>query len=65
MEFSKEQVEFMKRCGISINFSKALCDDDYLLIEEKISECLQKYGFGEDYSPTEVGKMCESILDVL
>ncbi len=54
----------MKEIGISINFSN-ISDDDYVAIEEKVSEYLQKKGFNEDYSPNEDGKMCESILDML
>lgn len=62
--FAENQIEFMKEIGISINFSN-ISDDDYVAIEERISEYLQKKGFNEDYSPNEDGKMCESILDVL
>lgn len=65
MEFNKNQIEFMKRIGISINFSNKLSDSDYVLIEEKVSEHLQKYGFDDKYEPTEEGKICESILDML
>lgn len=54
----------MKEIGISINFSN-ISDDDYVAIEEKVSEYLQKKGFNEDYSPNEDCKMCESILDKL
>lgn len=62
--FAENQIEFMKEIGISINFSN-ISDDDYVAIEEKVSEYLQKKGFNEDYSPNEDGKMCESILDML
>lgn len=65
MKFSENQIEFMKKIGISIDFSKNLSDSDYELIEEKVSEHLQKKGFDAEYEPTEEGKMCESILDML
>lgn len=65
MKFSENQIEFMKKIGISIDFSKNLSDYDYELIEEKVSEHLQKKGFDAEYEPTEEGKMCESILDML
>ena len=65
MKFSENQIEFMKKIGISINFSGNLSDSDYELIEEKVSEHLQKNGFDENYEPTEEGRMCESILDLL
>lgn len=62
--FAENQIEFMKEIGISINFSN-ISDDDYVAIEERVSEYLQKKGYNEDYSPNEDGKMCESILDML
>lgn len=64
MKFNKNQIEFMKKIGISINFED-ISDDDALLIEDKVSDYLQKKGFNEDYSLTEDGEMCESILDML
>lgn len=63
MKFSKSQIEFMKKIGISIDFNN-ISDDDYIVIEEKVSEHLQKKGFNEDYSPNKDGEMCETILDI-
>lgn len=65
MKFSKNQIEFMQKIGISIHFSENLSDSDYEMIEEKVSEHLQKHGFDNDYESTEEGRMCESILDAL
>lgn len=65
MKFSKNQIEFMQKIGISIHFSENLSDSDYEMIEEKVSEHLQKHGFDNDYELTEEGRMCESILDAL
>lgn len=65
MDFSKKQVEFMKSIGIQVDFEKTLSDEEYITIEEKISEHLQKKGFDKDYLPTQEGKICESILDML
>ena len=65
MAFSNDQIEFMKKIGISVDFSKDLSDADHEAIEEKVAEHLQKSGFDKDYLPTEEGKMCESILDEL
>mgnify|MGYP000625942899 CR=1 len=64
MKFNNNQIEFMKKIGISINHEN-ISDSDILLIEEKVSEYLQKKGFNEDYSPNQEGEMCESILDML
>ena len=65
MIFDKNQIEFMNKIGISINFSDVLSDSDYEIIEEEISNHLQLVGFDSNYEPTEEGKMCESILDML
>lgn len=65
MIFNKKQIKFMNRIGISINFSDMISDVDYLYIEEKVSEYLQIHGFDNKYEPTEEGKICESILDLL
>lgn len=65
VKFNEEQTDFMKRIGISIDFSKPLRDDQLEQIEEKASEHLQMKGFGKDYSPTADGKMCEEILDMM
>lgn len=65
MIFDKNQIEFMNKIGISINFSDVLSDSDYEIIEEEVSNHLQLVGFDSNYEPTEEGKMCESILDML
>lgn len=65
MKFTKNQIEFMNKIGISINFDTDISDDDYEIIEDKVSDYLQKKGFNDDYFTTEDGKMCESILDMI
>ena len=65
MKFNENQIAFMRKIGISITFSETLSDKDILLIEEKVSEHLQKHGFDSEYKPTKDGEMCESILDML
>ena len=65
MTFSQEQMDFMNRIGISIDFSKGLRDGDDELIEEQVSAYLQKNGFDKNYKPTAEGEMCETILDMI
>lgn len=65
MKFNKNQIDFMERIGLSIPASGEVSDSDCELIEEKVAEHLQKHGFGENYEPTDEGKICESILDLL
>ena len=65
MKFSENQIEFMKKIGISINSFDNPSDEDVDVIEEKVSEHLQLKGFDKNYSATADGEMCESILDML
>ena len=65
MQFNKNQIEFLIKIGLSGIPFDALTDPDLEVIEEKVSECLQKNGFDANYTPTKTGKMCESILDML
>ena len=65
MYFSREQIDFLQRIGVSINPSKPLSDEECELIEEKVSDYLQRKGFDGAYAPTEEGRLCESILDGL
>lgn len=63
--FSNEQIAFMSKQGIKVDFSAPLSDDDFFKIDNIISSLLQTKGFDEKYEPTNIGKMCESILDVM
>ena len=54
----------MKSIGIDVDFSN-LSDDDLVLIEEKVADKYEVSGLDKDYNPTETGKMCESILDMM
>ena len=62
--FSEAEKVFLKSIGINANFD-TISDDEFVTIEEKVSEHLQKRGFDEEYKPTKEGLMCESILDKL
>ena len=62
--FDDKQIEFLKTLGIDIDF-KHPSDDDLVMVEDAVAEKLQVSGFDEEYEITEIGKMCESILDLL
>lgn len=62
--FDKSEIDFMESLGINADF-KNLSDDMLAEIEDIVSEKLQKSGFDEDYKVTDIGKICESILDKL
>lgn len=63
--FDSNEIEFMKKIGININFDKDLSEEDSDKIEELVSDYLQIYGFDENYDITNNGILCESILDKL
>ena len=62
--FSKEQIDFMKSIGLSLDFDN-MNDDDMVQIEDVVSGMLQRSGFDENDRINSTGKMCESILDQL
>lgn len=64
IKFNDKQKNFMKDIGIKANFDNP-SDDDLVLIEEKVADELETKGFDPDYKITDVGRMCESILDKL
>lgn len=55
--FNENQIDFMKKHKINYN--------NFLEISNKVYELLMKRGFDDDYNPTNIGIMCESILDTL
>ena len=63
--FEKDQISFMQKMGITIDFSRSLTETEYQEIEEKVAIYLQIFGFDKNYNPTAEGLMCESILDRL
>lgn len=64
MKFKDKQQKFMESIGIKVDF-KNLSDEDIVLIEEKVADELEIKGLDEEYNANEVGKMCESILDMM
>ncbi len=62
--FDEKQIEFMESIGLEFDFNE-LPSEDLEAIEDVISEKLQKSGFDEGYTITDIGKMCESILDTI
>lgn len=64
MMFSQKQIEFMKNIGLDFDFN-ALSDDEYIKIAESVANELGYRGFDKNYESTDIGKMCESILDKL
>lgn len=56
----------MNKIQIALMQSLGLNQDTPLdIIEDKVSEYLEKNGFDENYNITDEGKICESILDCI
>lgn len=53
---------FIASLGLKLDFDN-LTDDDLGEIEDIVADALQINGFDDDYNPTSIGVMCESILD--
>ncbi len=62
--FTVQQVQLMKKIGLSIDFDN-LSADDYVKIEETVGDHLALHGMDNGYLPNEDGRICESILDRL
>lgn len=63
--FASYQIDFMKNNGFNIDFDKKLSDEDLIYIEQRASYLLQTQGFDENYIPTHLGEMCETIIDAM
>lgn len=60
------QIAFLKDIGLDLDFANLTEDsDEWADIEERVGDELVYRGLNEDYCPNEIGKMCESILDVI
>lgn len=62
--FTEKQIAFIQSLGLEVDFNN-LSDDSLIQIEESVANELQQSGFDVGDNITDVGKMCESILDEL
>ncbi len=65
IEFNEKQMELLKILQINCTKESDYSNEDLDKIEDAVSEKLQIDGFDKDYNVTEVGKICESILDMI
>lgn len=65
IEFNEKQSELLKQLQINLASDLDYSNDDLDKIEDAVSEKLQIDGFDKDYNVTEIGKICESILDLI
>ena len=62
--FLPEQIAFMKRLGLDMDFDN-LSDDDYCWIEEVVGDAYTDEAQAHPDEATDSIRMCESILDRL
>lgn len=62
--FTEKQINFMKSLSLKVDFNN-LSDDNLVQIEEVVANELQQSGFDLSENITDVGELCESILDEL
>lgn len=61
-----EQIDFLKSLGLDLDYANLTEDsDEWADIEERVGDELEYRGLDDDYFPNEIGKMCESILDIV
>ena len=61
--FSEEEKQFIHDVlGLDFNYDRP-SDEDWVLLEDKCAEVLSLFGLDDNYNPTEMGLICESILD--
>ena len=61
--FSEEEKQFIHDVlKLDFNYDHP-SDDDWVLLEDKCAEVLSLSGLDDNYNPTDMGLICESILD--
>jgi len=65
IKFNQQQMDLLKQLNICGDNISDFSETDLDKIEDAVSEKLQIDGFDKDYNVTEIGKICESILDLI
>ena len=67
MPFTEQEIAFMQKIGVKLDFShpETISDDEWIDLEEAIGNRLVVYELDENYFPTPDGVLCEDILEKL
>lgn len=67
MPFTEQEIAFMQKIGIRLDFNhpETISDDEWIDLEEAIGDRLVVYELDESYFPTSDGILCEDILEKL
>ena len=64
IEFDEKELSAIKALKLPFDVTTNLNDDEYFLLDERISEAIMDH-LDENYDPTTKGKLYESIMDKL
>lgn len=63
---NEKQIDFLKSLGLDFDYENLTEDsDEWADIEERVGDELEYRGLDDNYYPNEIGKICESILDII
>lgn len=65
VDFTKEQIAFLKQIGIQFSVQGKLDEEHLAEIDMVVTDYLIENGINEDESVNEEGKMCEKILELI
>lgn len=64
IDFNEKELSALEKLKLPFDATKDLNDDEYFLLDEKISEAIMD-NLDDDYNPTSEGKVYEGIMDKL
>lgn len=64
-QFDKDQINLLKTFNFPFDVMGPLTEDNIIEVSEHIANYLRKKGIGENYKFNSIGKVCDSILDIL
>ena len=65
LNFNETQIELLNKIGFDFDVTGILSDDEIIEIDEKVSDYFAYNGLGDNDTVNDVGKLCESIMDIL
>ncbi|WP_370854454.1 hypothetical protein [Megasphaera sp.] len=65
INFSENQKAFLKTLKLPFNLDHDLSDEEFFMLDDCVSDYLEIHGIDANDEVNEIGRMCESILDVL
>ncbi|NLX61357.1 MAG: hypothetical protein GXZ06_02370 [Tissierellia bacterium] len=64
-QFNQEQKELLNKIRFGFDVNDDLDEELYIELMEKVPDYLMLHGFDENYTPNEIGRICEDIITIL